>query len=62
MSVTAAVDQVATYFNIAPLSTTTRNALIAAHQAERDSTPWESWWAPTNLLTMAMLSPEMHMA
>ncbi|MCX6521027.1 MAG: DUF1800 domain-containing protein [Actinobacteria bacterium] len=58
----AAVDFVANYFNIAPLSATTRNALIAAHQAERDAQPWVSWWAPTNLLTMAMLSPELHMA
>jgi uncharacterized protein (DUF1800 family) len=62
MTTAAAVDHVATYFNIAPLSTTTRNALIAAHQAERDAQPWVSWWAPTNLLTMAMLSPELHMA
>ena len=37
MTTAAAVDYVATYFNIAPLSTTTRNALIAAHQAERDA-------------------------
>jgi hypothetical protein len=62
MSTTAAVDFVANYFGIAPLSTTTRNALISAHQAERNAQPWVSWWAPTNLLTMAMLSPEMHMA
>jgi uncharacterized protein (DUF1800 family) len=62
MTTTAAVDYVATYFNIAPLSTTTRNALIAAHQAERDANDYVSWWAPTNLLTMAMLSPELHMA
>lgn len=62
MTVPAAVDFVANYFGIAPLSTATRNALIAAHQAERSAQPWQSWWAPTNLLTMAMLSPEMHMA
>jgi uncharacterized protein (DUF1800 family) len=62
MTTAAAVDHVANYFNIAPLSTTTRNALIAAHQAERDAQAWVSWWAPTNLLTMAMLTPEMHMA
>ncbi len=62
LTTAAAVDNVATYFNIAPLSTTTRNALIAAHQAERDAQPYVSWWAPTNLLTMAMLSPELHMA
>jgi uncharacterized protein (DUF1800 family) len=62
LTTAAAVDYVANYFNIAPLSATTRNALIAAHQAERDAQPWVSWWAPTNLLTMAMLSPELHMA
>ncbi len=62
LTTAAAVDYVATYFNMLPLSTTTRNALIAAHQAERDAQPWVSWWAPTNLLTMAMLSPELHMA
>lgn len=62
MTVAAAVDHVAERFGVAPLSTTTRNALIAAHQAERDAQRWVSWWAPTNLLTMVMLSPEMHMA
>ncbi|MFN8021951.1 MAG: DUF1800 domain-containing protein [Acidimicrobiales bacterium] len=62
MTVADAVDFVANYFGLTPLSTTTRNALIAAHQAERNAQPWVSWWAPTNLLTMAMLSPEMHMA
>jgi uncharacterized protein (DUF1800 family) len=62
MTAAAAVDFVATYFGMAPLSTATRNALIAANQAERSAQPWTSWWAPTNLLTMAMLAPEMHMA
>jgi uncharacterized protein (DUF1800 family) len=62
LTTAAAVDFVANYFDIAPLSGTTRNALIAAHQAERDAQRWVSWWAPTNLLTMAMLSPELHMA
>ena len=57
-----AVDFVAAYFGIAPLSTTTRNALIAAHQAERSSTAYKNYWAPTNLLTMVMLTPEFHMA
>ncbi len=58
----AAVDFVATYFGIAPLSSVTRNALIAAHQAQRATVEWDDWWAPTNLLTMAMISPEMNMA
>ena len=59
----AAVDYVANYFGIAPLSAVTRNALIAAHQAERSAQPRAtSWWTPTNLLTMTMLAPEFHMA
>ena len=62
LTTSAAVDAVADYFGIAPLSTATRNALISAHQAERNAQAWVSWWAPTNLLTMAMLAPEMHMA
>ena len=35
MTAADAVDFVASFFGIHPLSTTTRNALIAAHQAER---------------------------
>lgn len=62
MSAADAVDFVANFFGIAPLSTTTRNALIAAHQAERSAQPWVSYWSATNLLTMTMLTPEMHMA
>jgi uncharacterized protein (DUF1800 family) len=61
-TVADAVDYVAGFFGIYPLSTTTRNALIAAHQAERNATAWKNWWAPTNLLTMTMLAPEFHMA
>jgi hypothetical protein len=61
-TVADAVDFVASYFGIYPLSTTTRNALIAAHQAERSSTSYRNYWAPTNLLTMVMLAPEFHMA
>ena len=61
-TVPEAVDFVAAFFGITPLSTTTRNALIAAHQAQRDSTTWDNWAAPTNLLTMTMLAPEFHMA
>jgi uncharacterized protein (DUF1800 family) len=57
-----AVDFVAAFFGIAPLSTTTRNALIAAHQAERSATPWQNYSATTNLLVMVMLAPEFHMA
>ena len=45
-TVADAVDYVAAFFGIFPLSTTTRNALIAAHQAERNSTPWHNWARP----------------
>lgn len=62
LGVEEAVDHVAGYFGLHPLSPTTRDALVAAHRAERAATKWNNWWAPTNLLTMAMLSPEMHMA
>jgi uncharacterized protein (DUF1800 family) len=67
MTAAQAVDYVSTYFGMAPgstyaLSTVTRNALIAAHQAERDTTPYNEWWGPTNLLLMVMLTPEFHMA
>ncbi len=62
MTVEAAVDHVAAYFGITPLSATTRAALVAAHRAERTAVKGNNWWAPTNLLTMTMLSPEMHMA
>ena len=61
LSAPAAVDSVAAQFGIT-LSSTTRNALIAANTAERTAQPWPSWWAPTNLLTMTMLAPEFHMA
>ncbi len=61
LSVAAAVDYVANYFGLT-LSSTSRNALISAHQAERLAQNYESWWAPTNLLTMTMLAPEFHMA
>ena len=59
---TAAVDFVANYFGVAPLSATTRTALINAHTAERATTKGNNWWAPTNLLTMTMLCPEFHMS
>jgi uncharacterized protein (DUF1800 family) len=61
-TVADAVDFVAGFFGINPLSAATRNALIAAHQAERASTSYHNYWAPTNLLTMVMLAPEFHMA
>jgi hypothetical protein len=57
-----AVDYVASFFGVNPLSTTTRNALIAAHQAQRSATSYQNYEATTNLLVMVMLSPEFHMA
>lgn len=57
-----AVDFVARMFGVFPLSTTSRNALIAAQTAERGAQAWRSWWAPTNLLTMILLTPEFHQA
>jgi uncharacterized protein (DUF1800 family) len=52
MTAANAVDYVANYFGISPLSTTTRNALINARSSETNN-----WWAATNLLTMTMLAP-----
>lgn len=57
-----AVDFCAQVFGIHPLSSVTRDALIAAHTAERATVRWNNWWAPTNLLTMTMLTPEFHQA
>jgi uncharacterized protein (DUF1800 family) len=57
MTAAQAVDYVAAFFGIFPLSTTTRTALINARTAETNK-----WWAATNLLTMTMLAPEFHMA
>jgi uncharacterized protein (DUF1800 family) len=61
-SAAAAVDFVATYFGITSLSATTRNAIIAAHQADRASNSYWSWYTVGNLLMMVMLAPEFHMA
>ena len=61
VSIDAAVDRVAAMLGLT-LSTTSRNALVAAQQAERSAQTWKSYWSPTNLLTMAMLTPEFHMA
>lgn len=57
----AAVDFVAAFFGVS-LSTVTRNAIIATHQADRDSHSWWSWYTVGNLLMMVLLSPEMHMS
>ena len=57
MAADTAVDYVATFFGIFPLTTTTRTALINARSSENNK-----WWAATNLMTMTMLAPEFHMA
>jgi uncharacterized protein (DUF1800 family) len=44
------------------LSTVTREALLDYIAVQRVNEPWIGWWESTNLLTMAMLTPEMHMA
>jgi len=62
MSITAAIDTTAAMFGITSLSETTRAGLVQAQQAERGAQRWKSWWAPTNLLTMMMLTPEFNMA
>ncbi len=56
-----AVDVVAAMFGLT-LSTTTRQALLGYIAVQRFNEPWIDWWESTNLLTMAMLTPEMHLA
>ena len=56
-----AVDFVAQMFGL-NLSTATRNALIAFVNVQRVHEPFVGWWESTNLLTLAMLTPEFHMA
>ena len=41
---------------------TTRNALIAFMNTQRLHEPYGGWWESTNLLTMAMMTPEFHVA
>jgi uncharacterized protein (DUF1800 family) len=45
-----------------PLSATTNTAFTNYLTIQRASQRWTDWWEPTNLLTMAMLAPEMHLA
>jgi uncharacterized protein (DUF1800 family) len=58
----AAVDEVAKVFGIEEMSATTRAALVAANRAERSARGTRSYWAPTNLLTLAMMTPEFNVA
>lgn len=59
MAVTDAVDHVAGYFGVHPLSAPTRAALAAGLQAGRSA---NDWYATVNLLTATLLSPEFNMA
>ena len=43
-------------------SAATRAALLAYIGVQRANEPWIGWWESTNLLMMAMMSPEMHVA
>jgi uncharacterized protein (DUF1800 family) len=60
MSVTDSVDYVINYFGLAPMAAISRNALIAAHQAERGASNGSNNRAVTNLLVMTMLTGEMN--
>lgn len=62
LTVEQAVDTCAAHFGLINLSATSRNALISAQTAERAAQKWKSWWAPTNLLMMTMLTPEFHLS
>ena len=55
------VDYVAAWFGL-ELSTVTRDALVDWMVVQRTNEPWISWWESTNLLTMAMMTPEFHLA
>ena len=61
MSVDAAIDRAAQTFSIHPLSSTTRAALVNWLNAQR-SVPYRGWAEGPNLLTMILLTPEMHVA
>jgi hypothetical protein len=60
MTVPDAVDTVAVYFGVAPLSASSRDGIIAAYQIERGIP--NNTAAARNLLTMMMLTPECHTA
>ena len=56
-----AVDALAQMFGL-NMSTPTRTALVAFVTLQRQNEPWVGWWEATNLLTMGMMTPEMHVA
>ena len=65
LPVDQAVATVAGLFGLNPMSESTRSALSSYITSERTLLPSKdrnSWWMATNLLTMALLAPEMHLA
>ncbi len=60
MTIDQAIDTAATMYALHPLSSTTRAAMATYLTAQRASGP--GWWEGTNMLTLAMLAPEMHAA
>ena len=55
------IDLAASMFGL-NLSATTRAALLDFITVQRANEPWIGWWESTNMLTMAMMTPEMHVA
>jgi uncharacterized protein (DUF1800 family) len=56
-----AINYVSAMFGLT-LSAQTRAGLTSFLTVQRQAEPWGGWWESTNLLTMAMLTPECHMA
>lgn len=56
-----AVDEAARFFDVHPLSATTRAAIVSAQAAERADGD-DPWWGPTNVLVAVLLSPEFQLA
>lgn len=61
MSPDAAIDRAAATFGIAPLSTTSRQALLDWFAAAR-AVKYAEWAEPWSLLVMILLAPELHTA
>lgn len=57
-----AIGYVATLFSLGPLSATTLAGMTSYLVAERSASDRNDWWQATNLLQMALLAPEMHLA
>lgn len=57
-TISAAIDSVCGIFDLLPLSAATRTAMTTYLTTQRAAQ--KGWWEPTNLLTMAMIAPELH--